>query len=191
MLLSQRGIPIYEGVLAGKTGHTEAARNHLITAARRDNMTLICVVMRSEGKDRFTDTTALFDYGFNNFHMEPVYWMDEENPAGYAVLPKDVSPGSLAIKEEDSPDLRTRTYSYQGSEILKVYASLPMEVKTRTTSDMSLVKTGVSEIQIGSPIIFPVMMVILAVLVVILIVVIVKAVLDSKKPKKKKKRKVN
>lgn len=181
----------YEGVLAGKTGHTEAARNTLVTAARRDNMTLICVVMRSEGKDRFTDTTALFDYGFNNFHMEPVYWMDEENPAGYAVLPKDVSPGSLAIKEEDSPDLRTRTYSYQGSEILKVYASLPMEVKTRTTSDMSLVKTGVSEIQIGSPIIFPVMMVILAVLVVILIVVIVKAVLDSKKPKKKKKRKVN
>ena len=171
----------YEGVLAGKTGHTEAARNTLVTAARRDNMTLICVVMRSEGKDRFTDTTALFDYGFNNFHMEPVYWMDEENPAGYAVLPKDVSPGSLAIKEEDSPDLRTRTYSYQGSEILKVYASLPMEVKTRTTSDMSLVKTGVSEIQIGSPIIFPVMMVILAVLVVILIVVIVKAVLDSKK----------
>lgn len=181
----------YEGVLAGKTGHTEAARNTLVTAARRDNMTLICVVMRSEGKDRFTDTTALFDYGFNNFHMEPVYWMDEENPAGYAVLPKDVSPGSLAIKEEDSPDLRTRTYSYQGSEILKAYASLPMEVKTRTTSDMSLVKTGVSEIQIGSPIIFPVMMVILAVLVVILIVVIVKAVLDSKKPKKKKKRKVN
>ena len=63
----------------------------------------------------------------------------------------------------------------------------PWRVKTRTTSDMSLVKTGVSEIQIGSPVIFPVIMVILAVLVVILIVVIVKAVLDSKRPKKKKK----
>lgn len=180
----------YEGVLAGKTGHTEAARNTLVTAARRENLTLICVVLRSEGKERFTDTTALFDYGFQNFHMEPVYWMDEENPAGYAVLPKEVSPGSMAISEEDTQDLRTRIYSYQGHEILRVYAALPMEVKTRTSSDMSLVKTGMFKIQLGSPVVFPVMIVLLAVLVMILIIVIVKAVLDSKRPKKKKKRNI-
>lgn len=177
----------YEGVLAGKTGHTEAARNTLVTAARRDNMTLICVVLRSEGKERFTDTTALFDYGFDQFHMDPVYWMDEETPAGYAVLPNNVTPGCMAITEEDSADMRTRTYSYQGAEILKVHATLPMEVKTRTTSDMSMFKTGMSEIQIGSPFVFPVMMVLLAVLVIVLTAVIVKAVLDSKRPKKTRK----
>ena len=33
----------YEGAIAGKTGHTEAARNTLITAATRDDMTLVCV----------------------------------------------------------------------------------------------------------------------------------------------------
>ena len=41
----------YEGVLlAGKTGHTEAARNTLVTAARRDNMTLIvlCCVLKEK-----------------------------------------------------------------------------------------------------------------------------------------------
>ena len=65
-----------------------------------------------------------------------------------------------------------------------------MEVKTRTTSDMSLFKTGMSEIQIGSPFVFPVMMVLLAVLVIVLTAVIVKAVLDSKRPKKKGKNRV-
>lgn len=180
----------YEGVLAGKTGHTEAARNTLVTAARRDNMTLICVVLRSEGKERFIDTTALFDYGFDQFHMDPVYWMNEETPAGYAVLPNNVTPGCMAITEEDSADMRTRTYSYQGAEILKVHAALPMEVKTRTTSDMSMFKTGMSEIQMGASFVFPVMMVLLAVLVIVLTVVIVKAVLNSKRPKKKRKNRV-
>ena len=174
----------YEGVIAGKTGHTEAARNTLVTAARRDNMTLICVVLRSEGKERFIDTTALFDYGFDQFHMDPVYWMDEETPAGYAVLPNSVTPGCMAIAEEDSSDMRTRIYSYQGAEILKVHAALPME--TRTTSDMSMFKTGMSEIQMGASFVFPVMMVLLAVLVIVLAAVIVKAVLNSKRPKKKK-----
>ena len=147
-------------------------------------------MLRSEGKERFIDTTALFDYGFDQFHMDPVYWMDEETPAGYAVLPNNVTPGCMAITEEDSADMRTRTYSYQGAEILKVHAALPMEVKTRTTSDMSLFKTGMSEIQIGSPFVFPVMMVLLAVLVIVLTAVIVKAVLDSKRPKKKGKNRV-
>ena len=121
----------YEGVLAGKTGHTEAARNTLVTAARRENLTLICVVLRSEGKERFTDTTALSDYGFQNFHMEPVYWMDEENPAGYAVLPKEVSPSSMAISEEDTQDLRTRKSIPIKVMNPEVYAALPMEVKNQ------------------------------------------------------------
>ena len=60
-----------------------------------------------------------------------------------------------------------------------------MEVKTRTTSDMSMFKTGMSEIQMGASFVFPVMMVLLAVLVIVLTVVIVKAVLNSKRPKRK------
>ena len=57
----------YEGVIAGKTGHTEAAKNTLVTAASRDGMTLVCVVLRSDGENRFIDTVSLFDYGFNNY----------------------------------------------------------------------------------------------------------------------------
>ena len=48
----------YEGVIAGKTGHTEAAKNTLVTAASRDGMTLVCVVLLVESA-RGTDSDAL------------------------------------------------------------------------------------------------------------------------------------
>lgn len=60
----------YEGVFAGKTGYTQEAGNCLVTAAERNGMTLICVVMGEVGKDDcYTDTMSLFDYGFNNFSL--------------------------------------------------------------------------------------------------------------------------
>ena len=58
----------YEGVYAGKTGHTDEAGNCLVTAAERDGVNLVCVVMgESSSDDCYTDTIALFDYGFDNF----------------------------------------------------------------------------------------------------------------------------
>ena len=41
-----------------KTGHTEAAKNTLVTAASRDGMTLVCVVLRSDGESRFMILSA-------------------------------------------------------------------------------------------------------------------------------------
>ena len=57
----------YEGILGGKTGYTEAARQTLVTCAQRDDLKLICVIFREESPEQFNDTTALFDYGFENF----------------------------------------------------------------------------------------------------------------------------
>lgn len=57
-----------DGIIAGKTGYTNAARHTLVTAAERDGRTLICVVMKSEGRnDKFNDTQALLNYGFDEF----------------------------------------------------------------------------------------------------------------------------
>lgn len=116
----------YEGVIAGKTGHTEAAKNTLVTAASKNDMTLVCVVLRSEGEDRFIDTVSLFDYGFNNFHRTPLYWLDEEEPAGYVILPTGVESNVLTIMDSDSDNVRTRTYSYQGVELCSAQVSLPI-----------------------------------------------------------------
>ena len=57
----------YEGILGGKTGYTNAARQTLVTCAERNGLKLVCVVFKEESPAQFTDTVELFDYGFNNF----------------------------------------------------------------------------------------------------------------------------
>lgn len=56
-----------EGMKGGKTGYTNEARQTLVSCAERNGMKLICVVMKEETPDQFTDTVTLFDYGFSNF----------------------------------------------------------------------------------------------------------------------------
>ena len=58
---------LYEGCLGGKTGYTVAANNTLVTFAKRDGMTLICVVMQADRPYHYEDTVNLFDYCFDNF----------------------------------------------------------------------------------------------------------------------------
>lgn len=61
----------YEYCIGGKTGYTTKAGNTLVTFAKKGDVTLICVVMRANGpyspKNEYTDTTSLFDWGFENF----------------------------------------------------------------------------------------------------------------------------
>lgn len=61
-------IRYYEGCDSGKTGSTSEAGYCLTASASRNEMRLISVVIGSEtGKDRFKDTTTLFNYGFANY----------------------------------------------------------------------------------------------------------------------------
>jgi D-alanyl-D-alanine carboxypeptidase len=58
---------IYEYCLGGKTGYTAVAGATLVTYAKKDGMTLICVVMKDTTTDQYLDTTNLFEYCFDNF----------------------------------------------------------------------------------------------------------------------------
>ncbi|MEG1152426.1 MAG: D-alanyl-D-alanine carboxypeptidase family protein [Oscillospiraceae bacterium] len=58
----------YQGILGGKLGWTDESQNTKVTVAQKNNRTLIAVVMDSKPKgDKYDDTKALFDYGFNEF----------------------------------------------------------------------------------------------------------------------------
>ncbi|MCR5847012.1 MAG: D-alanyl-D-alanine carboxypeptidase [Lachnospiraceae bacterium] len=62
----------YEYLVGSKTGYTDKARQTLVSCAKKEGMELICVVMKEESPLQFTDTIALFEYGFNNFTMESI-----------------------------------------------------------------------------------------------------------------------
>ena len=55
----------YEGALGMKTGFTKRTGRTLVSAARRDGMTLIAVTLNDP--DDWRDHTALFDYGFSAY----------------------------------------------------------------------------------------------------------------------------
>ena len=58
----------YEYCKGSKTGFTDESGYTLISYAEKDGMRLICVVMKEANiNDRYIDTKALFEYGFNNF----------------------------------------------------------------------------------------------------------------------------
>ena len=59
-----------DGVYGVKTGFTNGANRCLVTAVKRDNMDLICIVLGSDTKkDRTKDSIELIEYAFKNFEM--------------------------------------------------------------------------------------------------------------------------
>lgn len=71
MMLRKNSTQYYRGCIAGKTGYTVTAGNTLVTACRRDGMTLVCCVMNAHA-NHYNDTTRLFDFGFDNFRSVKV-----------------------------------------------------------------------------------------------------------------------
>ena len=58
------------GVYGVKTGFTNGANRCLVTAVKRDNMDLICIVLGADTKkDRTKDSIQLIEYAFKNFTM--------------------------------------------------------------------------------------------------------------------------
>lgn len=57
----------YEYLLGSKTGFVSQSRQTLVSAAKKGNMRLVCVVFTEETPYQFEDTVSLFKYGFDNF----------------------------------------------------------------------------------------------------------------------------
>lgn len=81
---------VYEYCTGGKTGYTDAANATLVSYAEKDEMKLVTVVMNTDTVSEWTDSIAMFNYGFDNFHMVSV----AENETKYSVQ-EVVSDGGL------------------------------------------------------------------------------------------------
>lgn len=60
----------YEGCVGLKTGFTKAAGRTLVSAAKRDGVTLICVTLNAPSD--WADHTALLDWGFAHYEARPL-----------------------------------------------------------------------------------------------------------------------
>lgn len=101
----------YQGCIGGKTGTTVAAGHTLVTAATRDNTTYIAVTMRAADlANSCMDSTAMFNYGFDNFTKTEV-------DGGSVLLPKGTDQNSLTKKSEDVNG-KTETSYYFGEYLV-------------------------------------------------------------------------
>lgn len=60
-------LSMYDGCIGVKTGFTKAAGRCLVSAAKRDGMTLICVTLNAPSD--WSDHSALYDYVFENYKL--------------------------------------------------------------------------------------------------------------------------
>ena len=95
----------YDGIIGGKTGYTDQSGTTLVTYAKRNGMTIIAVVLKSNGNNVYTDTKLLLDYGFNNFNLVNVSKNDSrfsENSATLLQSPFCTSRDCIYIDKESN-----------------------------------------------------------------------------------------
>lgn len=130
-----RGSYPYEGIIAGKTGHTDLAGANLVTCARRGNMTLIAVIMKApDDTVLYDETAALLDYGFDNFTTYNV--TDEQFSFGTDVPP--------LFNSEDTVQLLNDSIisTDSGTVVLPFSASLSDAKKSATLTQLTSFAEG-------------------------------------------------
>ena len=145
----------YPYTIGGKTGYTSDALSTLITMADNGQTQLVCVVLRTHGKNIYPDTTNLFEYAFNNFtkvdvttqekseDIETFLTEDGQSEPNYVMLPNGVDFTALDQKiTQDTEDSSTGivTYSYDGHELGTAKVKLSksyLKAHTDSTQDES------------------------------------------------------
>ncbi|SHI17047.1 D-alanyl-D-alanine carboxypeptidase (penicillin-binding protein 5/6) [Sporobacter termitidis DSM 10068] len=110
----------YEGILISKTGWTQDAQHTLVTAAQRNGVTLIVVVMKSSDSTvKWSDTSALLDYGFDQF--SPVTVTEDEI---LGALPDD-----LTVPGAEASEIDAATYAAEDVSVLLPKNETPADIR--------------------------------------------------------------
>lgn len=103
----------YEGCIGGKEGYTEASGSTLVCAAQRNDMTLICVVLKGASGQTTPDAVTLLDYGFGQFQMLSLGDDDfSVISGGDVVVPTGTSSDALTSRDEQADGQISRTYLF-------------------------------------------------------------------------------
>ena len=109
----------YQYCLGGREGYTEASGSTLVCGARKDDITLIAVVLQGASGTTGTEAGSLLNYGFDNFQMLSLGDTDFNMISGGDVY---VPAGSSAdaLTTEDSPGENGQTnrqYYFGGTPV--------------------------------------------------------------------------
>lgn len=108
----------YQGCLGGKEGFTEASQSTLVCSAQRNDVTLICVILKGASGQTDDEAITLLDYGFSNFQLLTLGQDDFSlMSGGQVIVPAGASADSLTIQDTPAGDQVNRTYFYNGVQV--------------------------------------------------------------------------
>lgn len=139
-LMAKESDLYYEGCIGGKTGFANEAEHTLVVAAERNGRTYIAVTMRAVDLGiNCTDSTALFDYAFNNFDTIDVNGTK-------MTVPKGVTVNDLTTEQVNKNGKTLNRYYYNGQYVGYVTAADP----TPTPTEIPLQETTAEAVADGT-----------------------------------------
>lgn len=130
----------YQGCLGGKEGFTQASGSVLATAANRNGMTLICVVLNGASSQTDDEAIALLDYGFNNFKKVSLGNNDFSIVSGGTVIiPSNASASDLKTTDQKQDDGTLKRKYFFGND--KQVGSAKVEVRDTNANKQALAES--------------------------------------------------
>lgn len=130
----------YQGCLGGKEGFTQASGSVLATAANRNGMTLICVVLNGSSGQTDDEAIALLDYGFNNFKKVSLGNNDFSIVSGGTVIiPSNASASDLKTTDQKQDDGTLKRKYFFGND--KQVGSAKVEVRDTNANKQALAES--------------------------------------------------
>ena len=138
----------YDGIVGGKTGYTDQARETLVTFAEREDVHLICVIIKEEPPYEYYDTIDLLNYAFDNFTKVNIKESERKytlsSPDFLSFGPDIFGKSEPAYRIEETSSLmipKKASFSDLDSEII------PLTYETASGQDSGIASTGSAEEQ--------------------------------------------
>lgn len=120
----------YPYLLGSKTGFVSQSRQTLVSAAEKNGMKLVCVILTEETPYQFEDTITLFQYGFENFKKVSI----KDNETKYNIDTMDFFDTENDLFGDSTPLISMQDNAYV---ILPNTAEFSDAVSTLTYTDES------------------------------------------------------
>ncbi len=147
---ANRFLNMYNGACGVKTGYTNKAGQCFVGAAKRGDTTLVTAVLGSgwgsEGKEqKWKDTKALMDFGFENFQKETV--ISKGTSTGYTEVKHSQVPFVAGYVKEDCSLLLSQ--EQLGRIQIEVQQKEALEAPVETGQSLGQVKIWLDGEQVG------------------------------------------
>jgi D-alanyl-D-alanine carboxypeptidase len=155
MLLPDQHLAYNESVIGGKVGFTDEAEHTMSTAARQNGRTLIAVVLGCGFNEKYYDTEALLDYGFNEL-TEAALPAEAMAALPTTVVMKDGQRVGEITYHADAPDSLLLPAGMSGDDIQFEYV-IPETLEEGQTAEASVrftlpdAKNGVPSLLLEQP----------------------------------------